>query len=253
MDGNVKVAFPTDEHHPYADHKARDVALQIVSDFNPDIISAGSDAMDFYSISRFQKNPKKAIINNLDREKETWQAAQREWNEASPNAKRYYIKGNHEDRLIKYQEKHPEIYGLKALEFQNFFELSKYDIRMATNNEISVLSQLLISHGTIVRAKSGYTANAELEKESASITTITGHTHRGGSSLKTTRTGIYAGYEGYCLCDTNPDYIKNPNWQQGITLATCNKAWRFPQVEPITFWNKNNQVHAIWRDKHYSS
>ena len=41
--GTVKVAFPTDEHYPYQDEYARDVALQIVADFSPDVLISGSD------------------------------------------------------------------------------------------------------------------------------------------------------------------------------------------------------------------
>ena len=48
---------------------------------------------------------------------------------------------------------------------------------------------------------------------------ITGHCHRGGSFLKTDRFGVWGWWEGFCLCHLNPDWIKNPNWQQGITLV----------------------------------
>ena len=253
MEDDIRFANPCDEHHPYSDPRAGSVARQIVQDHDPHIMTAGSDGMDFYSLSKFDKDPKRAIINNLDMEKNVWQAAQREWNDAAPNASFYYIKGNHEDRLIKYQKRHPEIWGLEALKFKNFFGLSDLGIRMAKNNEIVIAGQIVIKHGSLVRKNSGYTAKGELEKEAYSITTLTGHTHRGGTSYKTTRNGLFAGFEGFCLCDLNPGYTKSPDWQPGIVIGTCNKSWKFPQIEPIPFWHKGKDVFAVWRDKMYKS
>ena len=54
----MKIAFPTDEHFPFQDERARSIALEIVRDFNPDVLISGSDGVDFYALSKFSKNPK---------------------------------------------------------------------------------------------------------------------------------------------------------------------------------------------------
>src|SRR5690349_10633703 len=97
----MKIAFPTDEHFPFQDNKAREVALKIVRDFNPDILPAGSDGLDFYKLSRFDRDPQRMKQTTMQSEIMMWQKAQREWNDAAPNARRPYIPGNHEERWNK--------------------------------------------------------------------------------------------------------------------------------------------------------
>ena len=53
----MKIIFPTDEHHPFCDWNALAVAYQIAEDYKPEVRFAGSDGVDFYSISRFDKDP----------------------------------------------------------------------------------------------------------------------------------------------------------------------------------------------------
>ena len=93
----MRIAFPTDEHHPYADENARQLALTIVRDFDPEIRIAGSDALDFYSLSKFDKNPRRR--KTLDFEVNAWVHSQREWQDAAPNAIAVWLMGNHEFRL----------------------------------------------------------------------------------------------------------------------------------------------------------
>ncbi len=247
----TRVAFPTDEHHPFADHRARNVALQIIQDFNPDIITAGSDALDFYKVSSFVKDPEQ-FNQSLQFEIDEWKKSQREWNDASPNASRYFIVGNHEARLRRYVNgKAPELASLASLQLPELLGFSELDLRMARNNEISVDGKLLVKHGSVVRKHSAYTARAELESEKYGINIFTGHTHRGGTHYATTRRGIVAAHEGFCLCSLNPMYLSNPNWQQGLLLGTVQQAG--VQVESIPFFQKGQEVFGYWRDKEYKA
>ena len=247
----VKVAFPTDEHFPYQDEKARSVALKIVSDFNPDIRIAGSDGLDFYSVSKFDKDPDRMKNGGLQKEIDAWAAGQREWIDASPNAVAKFIPGNHENRLPKYLWRHPELHGLEVLELKNLLKFKDLGIQETKNDEVSVGS-LLIKHGLFVRKWSGYSANAELANEFFAVHTLTGHTHRGGTTYATTRNGVVSAHEGFCLCRLDPEYIANPNWQQGIVLAEVrdNKTVSF---EPVPFYRRRNKVCGIWRGKEYVS
>jgi len=244
----MKVAFPTDEHFPYQDEAARSVALQIVSDFDPDIRVSGSDGMDFYTLSKFDKNPER-IKTNLQGEISLWARGQREWNSAAPNASALWLPGNHEDRLRRWIWAHPTFYGLRALEWQNLLLFDELGIKEAPGGEIDLFGKLLIRHGNVVRKFSAYTANAELGSEFFSISTLTGHTHRGGTTYATTRTGLVQGVEGFCLCNLDPEYVNSPNWQQGIVLVNVTPDTL--SIEPVPFFRLNNEVHAIWRDKDY--
>jgi hypothetical protein len=249
----TKVVFPTDEHYPYQDEHARSVALQIVSDFNPDVRIAGSDGIDFYSISKFDKNPSR--MKTLQKEIDAWTAGQKEWRDAAPEANAFFLVGNHEYRFTRYLYNHPELYDLEALQFPNllglvslgiYWEKSKGD---AANLELNLYNRLLIKHGNLVRKHSAYSARAEIENEFYSISTLTGHTHRGGSHYAQTRQGVVVAHECFCLCRLDPGYVQNPNWQQGIVLADVTAGSL--SIEPIPFYQEHGLTKAIWRGKEY--
>jgi hypothetical protein len=248
----IRFAFPTDEHHPYSDPKARSVALKIVEDFKPHIMSAGSDGVDFYGISKFSKDPERKVIKNIQVEIDTWKASQREWNDAAPQAEKKYLIGNHELRLIKYlHNKADELYSLEVLKFHNLLGFKELGVTYAKNDEINILNKLLVTHGTVVRKYSGYTAKGEAEKVLYGINVLTGHSHRGGTHYARTRQGIVQAQEGFCLCNLEQGYVKFPNWQQGIVLATVTRRWI--QMEPIVIHTKGSKRIAVWRDREYTS
>lgn len=243
----MRVIFPTDEHFPFQDDAARSVALQIGQDFNPDLRISGSDGVDFYRISKFDKNPDRFAMSTLQYEIDLWCEGQHEWLDATPNAMVRYIKGNHEDRLRKYIWSHPELSGLRALEIPNLLDFSALGIEKI-EDEIE-LPGLLITHGDIVRKHSAYTAKAALENNFHAVSMMTGHTHRGGAHYITTRNGVVQSHECFCLCSLEPEYMQHPNWQQGIVLAEVTRTRL--SIEPIPFFRHRGKVRAIWRGKEY--
>lgn len=252
-----KVAFPTDEHYPFQDEAARHIALQITRDFSPDLLVCGSDAIDFYSISKFDKDPKRAF--NLQTEIDSWRSGMRDWISAAPDARRFFIPGNHEDRLRRYIWRHPEMAGLEVLSLNNLLGFRYLNIeceeRVIGENygqsELEI-GPLVIKHGTVIRKHSAYTARGEMEKEFYQVPTLfTGHTHRGGVHYANTRNGVVRAFECFCLCDTDPSYVNSPNWQQGLVLATIYGT--LIQVEAIPFFNDGGQKRAIWRDSIYTA
>jgi len=246
----LRVAFPTDEHIPYHDPKARELALKIITDFNPDLMVAGSDAVDFYAVSSFDKDPKRAF--GLQGEIDLFKKAQREWRDAAPNAKRVYLIGNHEDRLRRYLWRHPELDSLEALELPELLGLKElgisYDEGIDANLEIPIQNGL-IRHGSLVRSSSAYTAKGEMDRLRYSTNLLTGHTHRGGSFYARTRDGFVQGHECFCLCSLNPAYVQYPDWQQGLVLVETEP---FFQIEAIPFQTIRRRKATFWRGKQYT-
>lgn len=251
----MRVIFPTDEHYPFQDERARSVALKIAQDFDPELRIAGSDGIDFYSISKYDKNPARIKAFGLQNEIDLWKGGQLEWLSATPNAKVFFIKGNHEDRLRRWLWRNPDIADLDALQLPTLLDMNRLKIYWEKNKgesanlELNIYNKLLIKHGDIVRKFSAYSAKAELEAEHFSISVLTGHTHRGGTHYATTRRGAVVAQEGFCLCSLDPEYTTNPNWQQGIVLATVTPESLF--MEPIPFYEAYGKKRAIWRDKEY--
>ena len=209
----------------------------------------GSDGIDFYGISRFSKDPARMKGSTLQAEIDSWKKTQRMWIDAAPGAKRHYIPGNHEDRLRKYIWEHPELHGLEALELPNLLGFGELGLT-AMEDEVVYGDKLVVKHGTVIRKHSAYTAKGELENEKYAVSTLTGHTHRGGTHMATSRRGIVQALEGFCLCDLNPDYIEGvPDWQHGIVLATLTDFG--VQFEPVPFFKYLGKIRAIWRGKQY--
>lgn len=244
----MKGVFVSDEHHPYQDEGARKVALEIVRNFAPDLIITGSDGLDFYSLSSFDKNPDR-LKTGLQEEIDSWKAAMREWKSAAPRAKLRWIIGNHEDRLRRYMWRNPQLYEISALSLPNLLGLSEFGIT-DDGSEIQI-HNLVIRHGSIVRRGSGQSVRAEIERERYAVSVLSGHTHRGGSVLFTTRNGIIQGQEAFCLCKTEAEYVDRPDWQQGIVLFEVDE--RGLTFEPVPIMKFRCRNRAVWREKEYIS
>jgi hypothetical protein len=248
----MKIAFPTDEHVPFDDPRAREVALKIVQDFKPDHFVSGSDGLDFYLLSKFDKNPERAKLG-LQHEINAWKSVQREWDDAlGEGTEKHFVLGNHEDRLRKYLWKHPEIASLDGMQLHIILGLEGlgYTNALMSKDEVVFNEALVVKHGGVVRKHSGNSARGELEQERFAISTLTGHTHRGGHVYARTRFGDIQACEGFCLCSLNPEYVTHPDWQQGIVLA---EVWGSQVTfEPVLIQGDGKKT-AIWRGKEYAS
>ena len=237
----MKIAFPTDEHFPFQDDQAREVAMMIVQDFSPDLLVVGSDGLDFYDISTFDKDPKRVKVD-IQKEIDLWKGGIREWSDAAPGARKRYIPGNHEDRLRRYLWRHPEIAALEALRLDKLLDFAalgiEWDEQEYDNAEIVLFDRLSVRHGKYIRAAAGMTARAELEADRFSISCMTGHTHRGGTVHATTRDGLVMAQECFCLCRMDPAYLARPNWQQGIVLAEVDENQLSIEAVPINIFQR---------------
>ena len=232
-------------------YQAVSLALQLVEAFDPDIRIAGSDGVDFYSLSKFDKNPDR--ISGIQEEIDSWCATQRSWLDAAPHATNYFIVGNHEDRLRRWLWRHPEMHGLKALSLENLFEFEKLQLVMGDKDgqEVIFHDRLVITHGSMVRKYSGYTARGEAEKQRYQRSVMTGHTHRGGVFYTSTRDGLCQAVECFCLCSLVPEYTCNPDWQHGLVLAEVDE--ELLSIELIPFHNSMGSMLCRWRGKEYRS
>jgi hypothetical protein len=253
----TKVIFATDAHVPYEDKWAVELAQKIGEDFNPDLRVSGSDGLDFYKLSRFDKDPARGKGFTLQDEIFQWQRMEQAWNEACPNAGAKYILGNHEIRLRKYiWNQAPELASLEGLDFANILALDALgieyeDFNNESNNQEITVGCLAIKHGSAARKHSGWSVKSELENEFYAVNILSGHCHRGAQVYVTSRRGVVKGVEGFCLCDLHPSYVagRNPNWQQGIVLAEVSD--ETVDFELIPFERVRGSLRAIWRGNEY--
>lgn len=211
----------SDWHVPFHDRWGMDLTLKVISIVKPTRIVIAGDALDFWGLSVFDKNPERAKDGGLQVELDIFDKVVRTIIAAVPTGcKMDYLPGNHEDRLRRFIWKNPALYGLRALSLNNLLNLDALGIEYH-EDECELLSgQLVVKHGRYVSAHSAASSKRELENEKHAISTITGHVHRLGAFYARTRRGQVAGWENGCLCSLEPEYIKRPNWQHGFTLVT---------------------------------
>ena len=184
-----------------------------------DYLLLGGDMIDFYSISRFNKDPRRAlnIQQDLDKLYDFLCACRK----ALPHTKIKYFKGNHEARLQSFKwSKVPEFAYLRCLEPEKLFRLAELDIEWIPKRW--QYKKIWFLHGNIISKHSGWTA--QKIRAEYGVNVVHGHSHRTGKSNKTDLGGNIGGWESGCLCRLDPEYLEGiANWQHGFSLVNYYK------------------------------
>ena len=215
------MVFISDLHIPYEDKKAVELVIKFLEDNKNDIhtVILGGDIIDFYSISRFNKDPRRALDTQKDLDKTyTFMSRLRT---ILPQAQIIFIPGNHEKRLQSYKwTKCPELAYLRCLTPEKLFRLEELNIQW--HEKRWHYKKLYFIHGTKLSTHSGGTA--QKNRDSCGTNVIVGHSHRTGKSNKTNLGGNSGGWEAGCLCDLNPEYMDSvADWQQGFCVVNYYK------------------------------
>lgn len=209
-----KIVVASDFHIPFHSVDLLKAFVTFLKDYKPTMIILNGDIVDFYDLSRFDKDPKR--IGVLQTELDIAYSVLYMIKASCPDSKLVYVKGNHEDRLKKFLWKNPSISSLRDLELERLLRLEDFG-NIELVEEYSYQGKVLFTHGDLVRKHSGYSAKAEFEKSLTSG--VSGHTHRLGSHYVTTGKGNEFWIESGCMCKTNASYIKGvPNWQNGFVV-----------------------------------
>lgn len=229
-------AFIPDIHAPHEDKRAIDTVCEFLTYLKPKHLFFQGDGFDFYQISKYDKRPARLLELQQDLD-HGFQVIDR-IRACAPQADAHMVEGNHERRLQKYLNYHPEIAGLRCLEIEELLQLRKLDIRWYPEEEVLEHHGFVVTHGTRVSKHAGMSAKAELEKWGCCG--ISGHTHRMAAFLQSNYGGDFVWYEGGCLCELNPCYVVGrPNWQHGISIGDF-----LPDENRFT-------IHQLWIDRQY--
>lgn len=245
MDDFLRTLVASDLHVPYHDKRAFDLLLGAIDVWMPDQVIINGDGMDCNAVSQYDKDPSRIVDGGLQEEADMMRrllrlvvsTLGRRTRIRTVDGKRrvIYKPGNHEDRIRRYLWRHPELYGLRALEIPELLGLDDLGITYEPDDTLLAQGALRVSHGTRVRQKAGYTATAELEAAMYGYGTVTGHTHRLATVHAKTPQGVVSASEGGCLCDLEPTYTRNPNWQHGVTLIYSSLTTTQYHVQSVPF------------------
>lgn len=165
-----KILFIPDAHIPYHDKRAWELMLNVAEDFKPDIIAAIGDLGDFFSISRFAKDPTRAL--QLDKEIEAVNG-ELDILDALGAKRKLFVEGNHEDRLLRYlQEKAPELFSFISVD--KLLHLSDRGWELTPYKSSTKIGKMYLTHD--VGSSGKYSIYRCLEAFQHSV--ISGHTHR---------------------------------------------------------------------------
>lgn len=234
-----KSIFIGDIHTPFQDDVCMNIVFKFMKWFKPNYIFLLGDIIDFYGLSHFDKDPQR--ITSLQDDLDTTITYLYKLRQENPKAKIVYFEGNHELRLQKYLWQHPEISKLKVMQLENLLQLDKLKIEFIPQNKNYDYHNFQIEHGEIIRKHSGYTARGQMEKRG--ISGISGHSHRLGTHYLSNMGGDYIWLENGCLCSREPEYIKNPNWQNGWSVGYFKENDNRFVMEQICI-TKNKAVYA---------
>jgi len=231
LEDGTTIGVITDLHIPYHDEAALEAALDYFERQCVDVIVILGDAIDFYKISRWIKNPKKKSVSGEIKDTRNFLTDLRA---RFPKARIIYKKGNHEDRLDAYiMAGASEIYDLVDQLLEQQLGLKELEIEFI--EDPFALGRLWFLHG---HEKPGGSYNPEY------ITNvifkyvldhfIVGHFHRNQTKPFKQIGGsvFWGGALGYLAGEM--DYAKINQWSQGVAIIRMEKSGHFrPEIKTI--------------------
>jgi hypothetical protein len=212
---------------PLHDPKALDLALAIAADHKPAAFVCGGDMLDCGPISHWNENhPGKiegekllAHIESFKRDVLTPFTRT-----LAKGARKIWLRGNHEDWIEEFVDKHPALEGLLDLPTL----LGLHDWECYPIGGVAKVGKVYFMHGDTIRGGM-YVAKRAVEEYGRSVRfghhhTYQAHTMTSAVDSKDIKTGVAVP----CLCNKAPGYMDHkPNrWLQGIL-----RGWALPNGE----------------------
>jgi predicted phosphodiesterase len=213
-----RLVIITDIHIPYNNVPATKTALEFIRDTKPAYVGINGDAIDFYAISRYSRDPKRRL--HLADELGAFNAFLDDVAKAAGKAQIILVKGNHEQRWSSYIRDHAvELEGLAVLSFQSLLGLKKRNIVWAPAG--FTYGSFRIVHGDgLFASKGGQTSHKWIDKMHSSM--AVGHIHRLSIVERRTPNGTLFGVECGTLSSMDPmfDITGMADWQTGCASFT---------------------------------
>nr|BAR33754.1 Predicted phosphoesterase (COG0622) [uncultured Mediterranean phage uvMED] len=206
----------SDVHIPYHDDKALNNCMEYASYYQPDNIIMNGDISDFFSISRWEKNPAE---RNLSRELMLCRQFLQYLRERFPKARLIYKIGNHEERWEKYMWlKAPELSGVSDFQIYDILDFAKYGVEEVTGKQkMKAGKNLTIIHGHEMFNSTAPVNFARTLQTNLGVCAIAGHRHQTSQhAFKTADNQHIHCWSLGCLCDMAPDYAVINRWNHGF-------------------------------------
>ena len=206
---------------PFQDNRALAVFEKYMAAHRWDGYLNLGDFMDFDSISSFNIGRPGAIMgrhisNDFEIANKILDRHQKIVRARNPKAKFVLLEGNHEERVLRWLDAHPDFNGF--FDIPKLLHLAERDMKWVpswSKGSVYKIGKASFVHGIYTNQ---YHAKKMVDTESGSI--FYGHTHDMMCIPRTRRdkTDLQVGQSLGCMCEMEQSYMKGKpsNWQQGF-------------------------------------
>ena len=225
------VLIVPDTHRPFHDVKAWALFMRCARQLQPKHLVIIGDFADCYAVNEHAKDPDMVsifqeeiddVMNGLDQL------------DALGARHKYYIEGNHEDRIARYVSKHPELKGV--LTTQRLFKLTERGWHFTPYKQHTNIGKVWFTHDVGVASRTAIFRSLDLYQHSV----VTGHTHRLMYVVEGTALGnepkVAASF-GWLGDVERIDYMHRAkaraSWALGFGVGTYNPKTGFMYLTPV--------------------
>jgi predicted phosphodiesterase len=213
-----RILVLSDIHVPYHNIKAITAVIDYAKEWRPDTILINGDGVDFYGLSRWEKDPKKrSFAEELDALAELIGVFKEHISENI-----IYKIGNHEfryDRFL-YMKAH-ELIGVSEFSLNALFSKRCGELKFVSDKQIMKAGKLNILHGH--EFNQGISAPVNPARGlylRAKSSCIQGHLHQTSEHTEPNLNGeIVTTWSVGCLCELHPEYAPINKWNHGFATV----------------------------------
>jgi hypothetical protein len=221
--GELTALILADLHIPYHHDAALTTALRYGRDRKPSIVLLNGDASDFFSVSFWEKDPRKRdLAGEIKMVREFLGIIRR----AFPKSRIIYKLGNHEERWERYLSvKAPELLSMEEFAIGKVLHFDKHGVELVEDRRPIRTGGLNLIHGHEYRFNISNPVNpARGFYMRAKVHVIGSHLHQSSQhSEKNLDGNVVSTWSTGCLCDLHPDYAPLNNWNHGFSFVEVDK------------------------------
>ena len=214
-----KLAVLSDIHVPYHSIEAVTCCLDLISKEKPDAILLNGDTVDFYMLSRFQKDARKrSLAHELKALNDLLDVL------GGFGTKIIYKLGNHDERYQQYlMAKAPELLGVPDFEFEHLLKAKDRGMVVVGDKRVIKANKLNIIHGHEYPSVFSPVNIARGLYMKGKVSALQGHNHQSSTHTETDMNGdIVTTWSSGCLCELNPAYMPLNKWNHGFAMVDLN-------------------------------
>jgi len=212
--GVTNLGVCNDIHLPYHDKFAVQACFSEFKKRKVNGIYLNGDIMDMENVSRFGKETKLYLKDEIDIGREFLGSLR----DMFPNIPMFYKSGNHEKRLEAFISGRCEnLRDLYGLDMKSLLELDKHDIQYVEEQRVARFGKLWIAHGHELGLKSGTVNIARQVRMRVGVNIMFGHWHKNqNDSARNLADEVHSSWALGSLCYLKPRYTGVLNqWTQG--------------------------------------